>query len=181
MFETRNDIAAKTRTSICEMLQQHLSNALDLQAQSKQAHWTVRGPEFYSLHLLFDKINSDVIGYVDRIAERIGQLGGYVDGSPKRVASDSQISPYPLNIVNSLDHVSALASSLASFGAYIRKGIKKADDLGDDVTADILTQIGGGVDSWLWMVEAHLQGAGELSSQSAASMKSKVKVVGGKR
>lgn len=179
MFDTKIDMGAKLRGQICDILNQHLASGVDLQTQCKQAHWNVRGPSFYSLHLLFDKVNADVIGYVDLIAERIGQLGGYSYGTAQAAASDSELPEYPTDAVDGLDHVQALSNSLAAFSNHIRKSIKKVDDLGDDGTADILTEISRGVDSWLWMVESHLQGA-NVEGRST-SMKNKVKVVAGKR
>src|SRR5207253_8908403 len=53
-----------------------LADAIDLQTQTKQAHWNVKGPHFIALHELFDKVNADVEDYVDLIAERAVQLGG---------------------------------------------------------------------------------------------------------
>ncbi len=179
MFDTKNDIAAKTRSTVCDLLNQHLANAIDLHAQTKQAHWNVRGTSFYSLHLLFDKVHQDVGTYVDLIAERIGQLGGYAHGRVQDASSDSQLDPYPADIVDGMDHVQALSSALAAFAGYARKAIKKCDDLGDDVTSDMFTNIAKGTDSWVWMVEAHQQSS--EAHRGSASMKAKVKMVSGKR
>lgn len=56
MYPTKNSLPEKIRTQISGLLQGHLSNSLDLMTQAKQAHWNVKGPDFISLHELFDKI-----------------------------------------------------------------------------------------------------------------------------
>ena len=56
MHNTRNDLAAKTRAKMIALLNARLADALDLQLQSKQAHWNVKGPSFIALHELFDRI-----------------------------------------------------------------------------------------------------------------------------
>ena len=66
-------------------MNQRLADAVDLQAQMKQAHWNVKGPHFIGLHELFDQIDEAVESYVDLIAERIVQLGQrvVVEGAQK--------------------------------------------------------------------------------------------------
>ena len=39
-----------------EMLNRRLADAIDLQLQSRQAYWNVKGPNFLSLRELFDKV-----------------------------------------------------------------------------------------------------------------------------
>jgi DNA-binding ferritin-like protein len=53
------------------LLNARLADGIDLQTQTKQAHWNVKGPNFIALHELFDKINEEVEDYVDDIAERL--------------------------------------------------------------------------------------------------------------
>ena len=68
MYASRLDIPDHIRRAAIAILQARLSDALDLEAQTKQAHWNVRGLNFYQLHLLFDAIHTEVEGYVDTIA-----------------------------------------------------------------------------------------------------------------
>src|SRR3974377_1870184 len=70
MFKTKNDLSETVRAKAIEMLNARLADAIDLQTQTKQAHWNVKGPNFIALHELFDEINEDVEDYVDDIAER---------------------------------------------------------------------------------------------------------------
>ena len=157
MYPTKNTLPEKTRTQICGMLQDHLSNSLDLSTQAKQAHWNVKGPDFISLHELFDKIHTSSEEYVDLIAERIVQLGGIAEGTLKAASKRSALPEYPLNISAGHEHVGALSRTLATYGEKARNAIGNADELDDKDTADILTQVSREVDKYLWFVEAHLQ------------------------
>jgi starvation-inducible DNA-binding protein len=157
MFKTKNDLSEKIRARAVELLNARLADCKDLQTQVKQAHWNVKGPDFISLHLLFDKINDDVENYVDEIAERAVQLGGVAEGTARMVTRRSSLPEYPANTVDGRSHVEALSSALAAFGAVARKGIDQANELGDLNTADLFTEVSRGIDKWLWFVEAHLQ------------------------
>src|SRR5262249_51521718 len=157
MFKTKNDLPESVRTKAIELLNARLADAIDLQTQTKQAHWNVKGPNFIGLHELFDKVNEDVEDYVDDIAERAVQLGGVAEGPARIAAKRSTLSEYPPNAVDGRSHVEALSSALAAFGKAARKAINDANELGDLDTADLFTEISRGTDKWLWFVEAHLQ------------------------
>jgi starvation-inducible DNA-binding protein len=157
MFRTKNDLSEAARVKAIELLNARLADAIDLQTQTKQAHWNVKGPHFIALHELFDKINEDVEDYVDDIAERAVQLGGVAEGTARMAAKRSALTEYPASAVDGRSHVEALSSVLALFGKSARKAINDANDFGDLDTADLFTEISRGVDKWLWFVEAHLQ------------------------
>jgi len=158
MNKTKNDLSKAVRTKMVDLLNARLADALDLQLQAKQAHWNVKGPFFIGLHKLFDDVHAAVAEYVDEIAERSVQLGGVVEGTARVVAKRSSLVEYPLKAVDGKEHVEALSTALATFGKNVRAAIDQADEGGDAVTADLFTQVGGGIDKWLWFVEAHLQG-----------------------
>lgn len=158
LFSTKNDLPETTRSQLVDLLNQRLADCIDLQTQCKQAHWNVKGRSFIGLHKLFDEINNDVEEYVDLLAERVVQLGGVAQGTARSVAERSTLSDYPGYLTTSESHVDALSSALAQFGAGARKAISQVDDLEDDDSADILTEISRGIDKWLWFVEAHMQG-----------------------
>jgi starvation-inducible DNA-binding protein len=158
MNPTKNDLSESVRASVIEMLSARLFDAIDLQSQTKQAHWNVKGPSFIALHELFDKVNEDVEDYVDLIAERVVQLGGYADGSVRAAAKKSTLADYP-RVASGQENVEALSTALATFGKGIRAAIDAADKAGDKGTADLFTEVSRGVDKWLWFVESHLHAA----------------------
>ncbi len=157
MHKTKNDLPEKVRTPVVTLLQERLSEAVDLVTQAKQAHWNVKGPSFIALHELFDKVYEHAGAHVDLIAERIVQLGGTAEGTVKVVAGRSQLPEYSLTIAGGKEHIEAISRSLAYFGQAIRKAIDRADEIGDKDTADLFTEISRGLDKDLWLVEAHAQ------------------------
>ena len=157
MVPTKNDLPEATRSKMVELLNSRLADAIDLQTQTKQAHWNVKGPDFIALHKLFDEINDDVEGYVDDIAERVVQLGGVAEGTARSVAKRSALQEYGAKSSAGRDHVDALSSALATFGKGVRRAIDTASEAKDADTADLFTEVSRGTDKWLWMVEAHIQ------------------------
>ena len=155
MFQTKIDISEATRKSVIAILSQRLADAIDVAQLAKHAHWNVKGANFIAINKLFDKIHEELESSSDLIAERIAQLGGYVEGTCKTVAKETSLSDYPEGVVDEFDHVEALASALAEFGKVVREGIGKTASLRDAGTADILTQISRGLDKNLWFLENH--------------------------
>jgi starvation-inducible DNA-binding protein len=157
LYRTKNDLPATARAEAVRLLNGRLADCIDLQTMCKHAHWNVKGPQFISLHKLFDEINEDVEGYVDLIAERIVQLGGIAEGTVRVAAQRTTLLDYPLTIGLGHEHVAALSDVLSQFGRTVRIGIEEMNELEDAATADILTEICRGIDKWLWFVEAHAQ------------------------
>jgi len=157
LYETENDLPKAARTELVAVINQRLADAIDLQAQLKQAHWNVKGPHFIGLHELFDKIAEEVESYVDTIAERAVQLGGIAEGTVRVAASRSRLDEYPLDIADGSAHVEAVARALSTFGREARMTIDETNALDDADTADLFTEISRGIDKWLWFVEAHTQ------------------------
>lgn len=157
MYKTKNDLPEATRVKMVELLNARLADCIDLQTQTKHAHWNVKGSNFIALHELFDKINEAVESYVDDIAERAVQLGGVAEGTARMVAKRTSLSEYPASAVDGSSHVEALSTALAVLGKAARTAIDQASELGDLDTADLFTEVSRGIDKWLWFVEAHLQ------------------------
>jgi len=157
-FKTHIDIPADKRAKVIENLNQNLADTLDLMTQTKQAHWNVKGKDFYQLHLLFDVIAGELSGYVDKIAERSTILGGYANGTVRMAAENSRLPEYPTDVSEGMKHVAALVERFGLYGKNIRAAIDETDDLGDKDTADLYTEVSRHVDMRLWFLEAHIQG-----------------------
>ncbi len=157
MNPTRNDLPLKVRKEVIALLNARLADAIDLNMQAKQAHWNVKGPTFFQLHELFDKVAETAEAAVDELAERAVALGGTAEGTVAAVAKATTLPPYALNVKDGREHVERIAQALANFGEQVRDAIERSDKLGDKDTADLFTGISRDTDKYLWFVEAHLQ------------------------
>lgn len=157
LFETRIDISQNHRTALVELLNQNLADVFDLYSQTKQAHWNVKGKDFYQLHLLFDQLAEEVFPFVDLIAERVTVLGGLAHGTARMAAASSRVPEFP-EAVNGMECVSALAERYAAAGQAARQAISEAEEHQDMDTADLFTDVSRTLDKSLWFLEAHLQG-----------------------
>lgn len=168
-YTTRIDIPQATRSQVIEILNQTLATTLDLKTQVKQAHWNVKGMNFYQLHELFDEIASQLEEYTDTVAERVTALGGLAIGTARAAAAQSTLPEYPFDILDGKDHVIALADRLAPYAKSLRQAIDKTAELGDADTADLYTEISREIDKDLWFLEAHLQTLEVAGKTSVAS------------
>lgn len=156
MYSSRIDLSDHVRKQSVALLQARLSDCLDLETQLKQAHWTVRGLNFYQLHQLFDALHGEIEEFVDTIAERIASIGGIPDGRVKTTAANSSLYEYALETHGGEGHLKAVAAVMAQFGKALRADIDAAAELGDADTSDVFTEVSRAIDKQLWFVEAHL-------------------------
>lgn len=157
-FATSVDIPPQTRAKLNVVLNQHLADAFDLMSQVKQAHWNVKGPDFWQLHKLFDELAERAAEWSDEFAERVAALGGYATGTVRMAAASSTLPEFPTEITESMDYVRAVAERLAAFTNSAREAIDRTEQLGDADTADLFTEVSRCADQYLYFLEAHLQG-----------------------
>ena len=100
MHPTRIDLPQDTRIQVIAVLNQSLASTLDLKTQVKQAHWNVKGMDFFQLHSLFDEMAEELEEYIDMVAERVTALGGMAMGTARTAASHSTLPEFPFDILN---------------------------------------------------------------------------------
>ena len=157
MARKNNALPDEQQAKLIELLNRRLADAVDLQLQSRQAYWNVKGPNFLSLRDLFDKVAEGVEEYANLIAGRIVQLGGKAEGTARAVAGRSALDGHRLASADGSGHIDALSTTLTDFGRHTRYASVQATELQDADTADIFTEIARGIDKWLWFVETSQQ------------------------
>src|SRR5215510_8807927 len=153
--KTRIDIDAETREQVVSLLNQQLADTFDLYSQTKQAHWNVKGQQFFQLHELFDKLATELLDHVDTIAERSTTLGGTALGTARMAAAKSRLPEYSAEITGGRESIEALVERYAKLATTTRAAIDRADELGDVDTSDLFTGVSRGLDKTLWFLEAH--------------------------
>jgi starvation-inducible DNA-binding protein len=163
-YPTRHDLPADIRQQVVEILSQTLATSTDLKTQLKQAHWNVKGLDFFQLHELFDELAGEIEGYVDLTAERITTLGAVALGTARIAAQESILPEYPADLADGVEHITALADRYAAYAKHLREAIDKTAELGDADTSDLYTEISRTIDMRLWFLEAHLHTKGDLGA-----------------
>src|SRR5258708_6259380 len=153
MSRKNNALPEEQQAKLVEMLTRRLADAIDLQLQSRQAYWNVKGPHFMALRELFDKVTEGVEEYANLIAARIVQLGGKAEGTAHTVAGRSSLDRYWLSTAEGNCHIDALSTPLTDFRRQNPYPSARPPDLKDADTAAIFTEIAPDIDKWIWFVE----------------------------
>ncbi|BAT58451.1 DNA protection during starvation protein [Variibacter gotjawalensis] len=157
LHQTKNGLKGNALKVSLTTLQERLVDGIDLALAVKQAHWNLKGPGFIGIHKMLDGFRDELDEFNDTVAERITQLGGTARGTTQAVGSETNLSPYPLDVYAIADHLAALIDRYAAYGNAVRKSIDETDDAGDKGTADLFTDVSRAVDKQLWFLEAHVQ------------------------
>ena len=160
MPRKNNALPEEQQAKLVEILNRRLADAIDLQLQSRQAYWNVKGPQFMALRELFDKVVHGVEEDANLIAARIVQLGGMAEGTAHAVAGRTSLNGYLPTTANGNSHIDALLTTLVDFGRHVRYASEQATELKDADTAAIFTEIARGIDKWHWFVETSQQPGG---------------------
>src|ERR1700686_1250536 len=120
MPKKNNVLHEEQQAKLIELLNRRLAYAIDLQLQSRQAYWNVKGPHFMALRELFDKVAQGVEEYANLIAEHIVQLGGKAEGTAHAVAGRSSLDGHLLGSADGNSYIGALSTKLTDFGKHVR-------------------------------------------------------------
>lgn len=157
-FPSHVNLSKSTRAKLVEVLNEQLCRSVDLFTQVKQAHWNLKGREFYSQHLLLDEVAKHLRHHSDDLAERVATLGGYAEGTARMVAERSDLPKYDRSAVDGMDHLRLVVERLARYCAGVRAGIDRCEELDDPSSADLLTTVLNEGEKDMWFLEAHLHG-----------------------
>jgi len=132
-------ISEKDRQEISAGLARLLADSYTLYLKTHNYHWNVTGPQFNTLHQMFETQYSELAIAVDDIAERIRALGEPAPGSYKAYAKLTSIEEEE-GLPSAEDMVRQLVKGQEAVVRTARKAFKAAEAANDEPTADLLTQ-----------------------------------------
>lgn len=134
-------------------LQATLVDLLDLSLAAKQAHWTLYGPRFRSIHLQLDEVVTTARAYADTVAERAAALGVSPDGRAATIAATSVVPAVPPGWTRDTDVVRTLVTALSVVIGRVRGHIEETGPA-DPVTQDLLIALTADLERQSWMFQA---------------------------
>ena len=128
-----------SRPRVARELSRVLADTYTLMLKSHGFHWNVTGPQFNSLHTMFETQYTELALAVDELAERIRSLGEYAPGSYKQFADLSSINE-ETTVPDAEEMVKQLVAGHEAVVKTARAVYPSAEAGNDEATADLLTQ-----------------------------------------
>ncbi|MDA3934094.1 MAG: DNA starvation/stationary phase protection protein [Gammaproteobacteria bacterium] len=149
-------LSDKQREHIADGLAHLLADSYTLYIKTHNYHWNVTGPQFKSLHELFEEHYLELATAVDEIAERIRALGHFAPGSYKEFSKLTVIEEEAGHPAADL-MVRTLVTSHERVAKTARQAFKYADEAGDEPTCDLLTVRMQFHEKTAWMLRSMLE------------------------
>ncbi len=143
------------RASLADGLGRLLADTFTLYLETHRFHWNVEGPQFASLHALFEQQYTELWASVDEIAERIRTLGVEAPGTFAdfgRLATLAQADGNP----DADGMVRRLVGGNEAVVRTLRGLLSEASSADDESTAGLLSDRLGAHEKAAWMLRASL-------------------------
>ena len=138
-MELNIGIRREDREAIAAGLSRLLADSYTLYLKTHNYHWNVTGPQFNTLHQMFEQQYTELAAAVDEIAERIRALGERAPGSYQEYAALTRIEEGD-GEESAEEMIRQLAIGQETVVRTARESFPAADKANDEPTADLLTQ-----------------------------------------
>ena len=138
-MELNTGINQADREAIAAGLSRLLADSYSLYLKTHNYHWNVEGPQFNTLHQMFEDQYTELATAVDEIAERIRALGVKAPGSYTAFSSLTAIEEGSGSEAAE-EMIRQLAIGQETVVRTAREAFPAADAAHDEPTADLLTQ-----------------------------------------
>lgn len=138
-MEINIGIDQKQRQEIASGLSRLLADSYTLYLKTHNYHWNVTGPQFNTLHTMFEEQYTELAAAVDEIAERIRALGIKSPGSYSAFTELTSIAEGS-GEEDAEEMIRQLVVGQETVARTAREAFAAAEAASDEPTADLLTQ-----------------------------------------
>ncbi|MCB5206502.1 Dps family protein [Methylovorus mays] len=149
-------INEKDRKKIAEGLSRFLADTYTLYLKTHFFHWNVTGPQFRTLHLMFEEQYNELWLAVDLVAERIRSLDVYAPGTYKDFAKLTSIKETD-GVPNAQEMIRELVAGHETVVRTARSIFPVVEKASDEASADLLTQRLQLHEKTAWMLRSLLE------------------------
>lgn len=154
MAPIKSPLPDDVRDTVGETLQGALVDLMDLSLVGKQAHWTVVGRNFRSLHLQLDELVTSARDYADLVAERAVAIGVVPDGRAATVSKESGLPAFGARWQKDTEVIEQFVAIYAAVIKRMRERITTTEI--EPVTQDEFIEITANLEKMYWMFQAEL-------------------------
>lgn len=146
----------KDREAIADVLSRLLADSYTLYLKTHNFHWNVVGPNFISLHTLFESHYTELATAVDDIAERIRALGCVAPGSYKQFSALTNVKE-ATSVPPANDMIAQLVEAHETVIQTARDAFEVVSKTRDEVTAGLLADRMTVHEKTAWMLRSMIQ------------------------
>jgi len=132
-----NDDAMTGAVSILSTL---LADEFLLRLKLRKYHWNVTGPQFLSLHEIFEQQYTTLATFIDEVAERLRTYGAMAPGTMSEFLELSRLEEHPADNPNANHMLENLVADHEAMVRHLREDLTTAGETYDDAgLEDFLT------------------------------------------
>jgi starvation-inducible DNA-binding protein len=149
-------IGEDERKDICIALSRLLADTYTLYLKTHNFHWNVTGPQFRTLHLMFEEQYNQLHDAVDDVAERIRSLGGRAPATYRQFGELTSI-PEPDVQLSSDEMVRQLVLDHDTVIRTARTALGLCESARDAAGVDLISKRLGYHEKTAWMLRSLLE------------------------
>lgn len=147
------------RQGVIDLLNRDLADSYLLLIKTKKYHWDVVGPQFRSLHEIWEEQYIALTENIDSIAERVRTLGGFPLGTAEGFIRMASIKENAGNVPTATEMVANLVNDHEQIIRNLREHIdQSSENFHDEGTADFLTGLMEQHEEMAWMLRSFIEG-----------------------
>jgi starvation-inducible DNA-binding protein len=139
-----------------QVMNQQLANWNVLYTKLHRFHWYVKGPHFFTLHEKFEELYEEAAGTIDELAERLLITGGKPISTLKEYIQYASIEETSENLTAE-EMVQAIVNDYSQIISELKSGKIAAEQVNDEVTSDMFTELIEKLSKHNWMLTSFLQ------------------------
>jgi starvation-inducible DNA-binding protein len=164
-------LSDEQRQGVIDLLNHDLADAYLLLVKTKKFHWDIVGPQFLTLHKLWEEHYNTLTENIDACAERVRALGGYPIGTMKGFLALTSLSEHPGDVPMATGMVDILIGDHEQVIRNMRGHIDQcSDEFRDQGTADFLTGLMEQHEQIAWMLRSFIEGEALVSNGDRAGL-----------
>jgi starvation-inducible DNA-binding protein len=142
--------------SLEQVMNEQLANWNVVYTKLHRFHWYVKGPHFFTLHAKFEELYEEAAGTIDELAERLLITGGNPISTLKEYIEYATVEE-TTDVLTAEEMVQAIVNDFSQIISELKNGKEAAEQVNDEVTSDMFTELIEKLSKHSWMLTSFLQ------------------------
>jgi len=150
-------LSDEAMTGAASILSTLLADEFLLRLKLRKYHWNVTGPQFLSLHEIFEQQYTELATFIDDVAERLRAYGATAPGTMSEFITMSRLTENPAGNPDAETMIENLVADHEAMVRYLRTDINRVADEYEDVgLEDFLTAQLQAHQKMAWMLRSFI-------------------------